>query len=149
MLQIYPRAQEIVNVTAIRLPYVTAILKLSKVLVSLTPGIVTGDLTPGIADFNGYANKTLVALPPIYVDFARGGLSFQIPTQTWIVGDPVTTGNTIFGGWIEDAGGLLLYAWMVPGGWDMTHGLQAMSVDFIFNYFGTEVNEITINGQSV
>ncbi len=85
-----------------------------------------------VATFSGYLDKTITALLPPYYD-PVGGASTQIATQQWDhSGGGVA--NTIYGFWVENAGGDLI----LVGRFDTPVGMSALGdsipLDVKFNF---------------
>lgn len=144
---IFPQSEELTMAAAIKTPFATGLLGLVTTSIPLVPGLNEATMAAAEATFTGYARKTLTVLPAAYPDPVRGGVSFTIPTQQWNVGSPATIGNDIWGGWIEDAGGNLLWAWILGTPFPMQAALSAMGVEITLNFFGNGANGLTINGQ--
>lgn len=143
---ITPQVDQLRIITATQLPWKTGLCKLFKEPIEFLPGIVSADLAAIEADFSGYAAKTETTLPLPYPDFVNGGVSFQVPTLQYQVASPATIGNSIYGGWFEDAGGLLLMAWQLESPQPMTIALQVLFLDLILNQGGSNQLYVLING---
>jgi len=150
--KVLPNTELLSIVESIKVPFATGKLKLTKSSITLSKDTVIGDLTAIEADFSGYAAKTLTSLPATYADLARGGYSWQIPTEQWDTANPTTIPNQVFGGWIEDADGNLLFAWMQATPTQMTAPGQSLPLDCIFNWFnndGINYQSIEVNGNPI
>lgn len=94
------------------------------------PDTVKANLT--VATFSGYADKTVAALLPPYYD-PIGGASTQIGTLQWDHNGGVNA-NTIFGWWVENAGGDLI----IVGRFDTPVGMSSLGdsipLDIKFNF---------------
>jgi hypothetical protein len=144
---VYPTTNQLSIVGGIKTPMATGVLKLFKAaLVPLLPSVVIGDLTAIEADFSGYAAKTLTTLPAPFVDPVNNGISFQIPTVQWDCANPLTVPNQIFGGWMEDAGGNLLWVWEINNPWQMDATGKSLPLAALLNWFGTWQIYIDIAG---
>ena len=143
---IFTQARQIVIATAAQLPYKTGVSKLFKSAFVPNAFTVSADLTAIEADFSGYAAVTETALPDPYPDAINGGVSFEIPTIQYQVADPATVGNSIYGGWFESSGGLLLMAWWLLTPWPMDVALHALPLNLIINMFGSDDVKVNIAG---
>jgi len=143
----YPTTEQLAAAAAIQTPFVTGKLKLIKATIALTPGMVAADLTAIECDFTGYVAKTLTALPAPYPDLVRGGVSWTQPTQTFAVGATPTVFNDVFGGWMEDSGGLLLQAFLFNAAIPMQAVGDALALELSPNFFGPGNLIATVNGQ--
>lgn len=143
---IFPTTNQLAAVTLMKTPYATGLLKLFKSAIPFVPTLLAADLAAIEADFSGYVAKTLVSLPAAYVDPVNGGVSFTIPTQQWNVASTPTVHNDIFGGWIEDAGGLLLMAWQIDSPYAMQLAGQSLPLELTLNFFGSNQVYVDIAG---
>lgn len=141
-----PLIDQLRIVTAMQLPYKTGLLKLFKEAIVFDKSLDAAALAAIEADFTGYSAITLTTLPVPYADPNHGGISFQIPTQQWNTSATPTVLNNIYGGWIEDAGGLLLMAWQISNPVPMEVPHRALVLDQIVNQFGSNQVYISING---
>jgi hypothetical protein len=141
---IFPLANQIAMAGLIRTPYITGKARLFKAVIPFTPNIAAADLTAIEADFDGYAAVTFTTCGAVYVDPA-GGASFDLARAAF-VDTGTTTPNDIYGGWVEDSGGLLLFAWQVTTPYPMTATLDAMNLDMVVNLFGPRGVVIVNNG---
>lgn len=74
------------------------------------PSLLLADLVAAKADYTGYLEITVAAmLAPVLNPL--GGGSTTTGTQQFATAAPYTVGNSIGGGWIQDAAGVLLMAW--------------------------------------
>jgi hypothetical protein len=69
----------------------------------LSPATTQAQLAAALATFTGYADITVAALLPPYLD-PTGGASTQVPTQQFASSGPALS-NMIQGFWLEDATG--------------------------------------------
>lgn len=143
---IFPTLEQIRVITANQLPYKTGLAKLFKSAITLTEALAAADLAAIEADFTGYAAITETTLPDVYVDENRGGVSFAIPTLQYNTGNAPVTGNDIYGGWFETAGGVLLMAWALDEPYAMQAINQSMPIDLIINMYGTNQVYVSVNG---
>jgi hypothetical protein len=143
---IIPVAEQIVVVTGLQTPYATGVIRLVKTAVLLTPNLVKADLTAVECDYSGYAAKTLTAVDLPYPDPA-GGVSFAVPTQQFqvTVATPQVP-NDVYGGWIEDADGNLLIAWMFTTPIQMAFPPQAIPLTLILTFFGQTLLTAVVGG---
>ena len=76
----------------------------------LTNATTQAELVAGECDFTGYAAITVAAwnnplLNPV------GGAGIDSGLQQFATANPYTVGNSVGGGWVETAGGVLVAAW--------------------------------------
>lgn len=143
---VIPLSEQLTIVNAIKTPFATGVLKLFQSAIAFTPQLVTADLTAIECDFTGYLPITLTVLPPAFIDPINGGVSFQIPTQQWDTDTPFLLANSVFGGWIESAGGALLMAWQINSPWMMDAVNKSLPLDLVLNFFGTDQVYVDIAG---
>lgn len=134
---IFPNTERIAAVTAIQTPFATGKIRLIQSPLTLTPGMNEADLVAVEADYTGYAAKTLTTLPAPYIDQVNGGVSFEIPTQQFDIGATPTVFNDIYGGWVEDSGANLLMAFTVINPYPMQGVGDALPLNLILNFFGS------------
>lgn len=60
------------------------------------------------ATYSGYAAATLTAWGDPYTDTVNGGVSLTAPSHQFATADPTTVTNTVYGYWLETAGGDLI-----------------------------------------
>jgi len=142
-----PNAQQLIMVTDLQTPYATGKIALCKAAVALSQTTVKADLSAVEADFTGYAKKTLTAVGDPFID-PSGGVSFIVPTQQWDVDATPTVLNDIYGGWIEDSGGVLLLAFMFASAVPMNTVGQALALQTLINFFGTRGVIANVNGNT-
>ncbi len=101
-------------------------LHLCKAVVPDDPATVLADLTAIEADYTGYAAKTIVAFSGPF-DIPDVGASILSPLENF---SPTGTAvaNTIYGGWLQDAAGNLLFAFQLPTPTPLTSPTDVLSV---------------------
>lgn len=140
---VYTNVEQLRIITATQLPYKTGLAKLFQAQIAFSPLMVAADLAAIECDFTGYAAITETTLPDPFLDGLRGGYSFQVPTLQYNTGAAPVTGNDVWGGWFETAGGVLLCAWELQTSWPMQTIDQSMPIDLIINMFGS--NQVYVN----
>lgn len=101
---------------------------------SLVPGITTtqAELAAAVATYSGYAQKSVAALLPPYLDPA-GGASTNIATQQFQHSGGAVA-NNIGGAWVEDAGGIVRLVIAFDNPVTMAVATDAIPLDIIFNF---------------
>lgn len=127
---LYPNVGALNNIGLVRTNLASCKLKLFKNDILLTPATVKADLTE--ADFGGYAEKTITALLPAYIDPA-GGASAQIATQQFDC-DGTAPDNVVYGFWVETAAGVLVLAGSFDQGIPMVNLGDSIPIDVKFNF---------------
>ncbi len=88
------------------------------------PGTVIGDLTAIEATYTGYAAKVITAFSAPGLDAEGVATMLGLPATFAPTGTAIT--NVIHGGWIQSAGGILEFAFVLP-----TAKGMASAVDFL------------------
>lgn len=143
---IYPNSALLDNVTAIQLDYKTGLVKLLKSAIVLTPDLDAAACAAAEADFSGYLAHTYTTLPAPFLDQNHDGVSFTCTTADFATADPTTVGNDIYGGWVEDAGGDLLVAFLFSTSYPMNAPHDQIPLELTLNYFGDGSFIATIGG---
>lgn len=143
---VYPQSAMVTAVTAIQVPYLTGIMRLFSSPIVFTPLLNQAELVAIEATFTGYAEITYTTLPAPFPDQTNGGVSFMIPTSTFVVGATPTVTNEIFGGWLETAAHALLMAWQTTNPWPMQTAGQALPVEILLNNFGNGLVQVQYQG---
>lgn len=141
---IFPLSDQITEMAAVRTPYITAKHRLFKAAIVFTESLTVADLAAIEADFDGYVEVTYTTCGAVYVDPA-GGVSFDLTVALFLDTGNVTP-NDIYGGWVEDSGGDLLFAWQLQVPYSMAANLDAMNVNTVINRFGPRNVVIVVNG---
>lgn len=144
---VFPLADQITELGAVRTPYLTGKAKLFNAAIAFTSYLAAADLAAIEANFVGYAAVTFTSAGPVYVDPA-GGVSFDLAAAVFVATDG-TMPNDIYGGWVEDSTGLLLFAWQMVTPYSMGAALDTMNVNLIINRFGPRDVVVVINGNPV
>lgn len=127
---IYPNVAAMYEMNLIAADLANCKVKLFQNDITLSPSTVKGDLTE--ATFSGYAAATVAALLPSYIDPA-GGASAQIATQQFDHSGGATA-NTVYGAWVETAGGDLILAMTFENGIPMAALGDSIPLDVKFNF---------------
>lgn len=143
---IYPNSELLDVVTAIQLPFKTGLVKLLKEAITLAPDLDQATCAASEADFSGYLAHTYTTLPAPFLDQNHGGVSFTCTTADFATADPTTVGNDIFGGWVEDAGGALLVAFLFANSYSMNAPNDQIPLELTLNFFGDGSFIATIGG---
>jgi hypothetical protein len=143
---IYPLSQQIAATTAIQTPFLTGKMRLFASAIAFTPLLTEAELVAIEATFTGYAAVVYTTLPAPYPDGVNGGASFLIPSTTFAVGATPTVGNDIYGGWVENAAGALLWAWQTQNPFSLNVALQQLNVEVVLNFFGNGNAYVQYNG---
>lgn len=101
MQVLYPNVGSLLGMGLVRTALVDCTVHLFSNDATLGPGTVVGDLTE--CTFGGYAEKTVAALLPAYID-PLGGASAQIATVQWDHSGSGTD-ELVYGFWVETDGG--------------------------------------------
>lgn len=78
--------------------------------VSINPNLLLATLEAAECDFTGYAPITVATWQDPYL-VPGGGAGTSSGSQVFAIATPYTTANVVGGGWVQDAGGVLLFAW--------------------------------------
>lgn len=105
-VNVYPNAAALLVVNLVRTELANSVMKLYQNDYTPNEGTILADMT--VATFSGYANKTVAALLPAYIEPA-GGASAQVATVQWDHNGGATS-NIIYGFSLENAGGDLILA---------------------------------------
>lgn len=145
---LYTNVELLRIIVAEQLPYKTGLAKLFQSQIAFNPLLAQADFDAIECDFTGYAAITETTLPDPYLDNVRGGVSFQVPTLQYNTGNAPVTGNDVWGGWFETAGGVLLCAWQLAVSKPMNAIDQSLPIDLIINFNGNAGNQVyvSING---
>ena len=141
---IYPTASQIELVNLLKVPFATGVIHLFSSPIAFNLNLTVAELTAIEATFTGYAAITLTAIPAAYADPINGGISQAIPLSQFNTASPYTIGNNIFGGWMDDATGNLLFAWQTATGWAMSAAFQSLPLAIVLNYFGLGANQVYV-----
>lgn len=127
---LYPNEGALYEMNLIASDLALCVVNLFQNQISIDPSTKKADLV--VADFDGYAPKTVTALLPAYLD-PIGGASAQIATiQFDHTGGG--TSNTIYGAWVETAAGDLVLLIQFDAGIPMTGIGDSLPLDVKFNF---------------
>lgn len=107
-------------------------VKLFQNNVLITVNTLKSELT--VATFTGYADQTITATGDPVIDPINGGISITMPSFQWTTGDPTTVTNTIYGFWLETAGGDLILAGNFDDPINMTEPFQGIPLMITLNF---------------
>lgn len=99
------------DATALQTALVNAELHLTKASFVGEPELTLADLTAIEADYTGYAAATIAAYAGPFVDDANTAVLVSPGTNFAPSGTAVL--NTIYGGWVETAAGVLMYTFLL------------------------------------
>lgn len=102
----------------------------NNVVVSITT--LKSELTE--ATFTGYAAQTVTTTGDPYIDPVNGGISITMPSHQFTTDDPTTIGETIYGYWLELAGGDIIFAGNFDDPINMTEPFQAIPLMLTLNF---------------
>jgi hypothetical protein len=127
---LYPNVGAMNNIGLVRTNLVNCEVNLFQNDVTPTPATVLGDLT--VATFSGYAAIVVAALLAAYLD-PIGGASAQIGTVQFDHSGGAVA-NTIYGFWVETAGGVLILAGRFDQAVPMNVLGDSIPLDIKFNF---------------
>ncbi len=132
---VIPNSELLVLIGTLKTAAATGKIRLFQSAITFSPALTAAALIAIEANYSGYAEITLTTLPTPYVD-PSGGVTFAIPTQEFAVATATPlVPNDIFGGWIEDTAGNLLFAFQFTP-WPMTVVGQVLPLTLFVNLFG-------------
>jgi len=113
MASLYPNTGTMKICTLMQTGLATSKMRLFKDgLITLTPLTTLAELVAAECDYTGYTagGQAITAWNAPLLQ-AGGGAGITSPTIQFAAGTPYTVGNVVGGGWIEDTGGVLWFAW--------------------------------------
>lgn len=134
MSQCYTQTEVVNELNALKTLVAAGTLHLAKAAFTPASGLTAATMNAIEANYDGYAAATLTDALAVYQNGANSW-AFQVPTKQFSYGTPGTppVTNTIYGMYVLDTGGNLIWSATLPTSFPMSGPLQALPIDLVFS----------------